>query len=298
MIYLKAARLLISSETKDHAYIWRSMGSRIKHILQHKKLVFLQHGVTAFKKNDFLVDPGKTDGWEMFVTTSEKEKAIIAQYYPEEKIKVTGFSRWDVLVDKSGNERQILMMPTWRNWLDDVDDASFLNSEYFSKYRSLLLSERLHRMLETYDAKMVFYIHPKFREHVMLFSNLDNERIRLVAFGQEQLNELMMECKMLITDYSSVSWDMFYQKKPVLFYQFDLDDYNETAGSYIDMEKELFGERTDNETELLDILESYLKIGMKLKPQYGEMLSDSFKYQDQNNSKRIWDAIITEVDPA
>ena len=42
---------------------------------------------------------------------------------------------------------------------------------------------------------------------------------------------------MLITDYSSVSWDIYYMEKPILFYQFDLEQYNETNGSYIDMDK-------------------------------------------------------------
>lgn len=50
-----------------------------------------------------------------------------------------------------------------------------------------------------------------------------------------------MRCRMLITDYSSVCWDVLYQDKPSLFYQFDIDKYNEAHGSYIDMDTELFG---------------------------------------------------------
>ena len=297
MIYLKSARLLISSETKDHAYIWRSMGSRIRHIIPMKKLVFLQHGVTAFKKNDFLIDAGKTEGWEMFVVTSEQEKNIIAGYYPEEKIAVTGFSRWDVLEDKSEGKNQILLMPTWRNWLDDVDDKTFRQSEYFKNYQSFLADPRLKKMMEQYDINLVFYIHPKFRDHIRLFHDLNDDRIRLVAFGEEPLNELMMRSKMLITDYSSVSWDMFYQKKPVLFYQFDIDDYNETAGSYIDLKTQLFGERAETPDQLYQILEEALAHHMKLDPKYEAMYETAFAYHDRNNSKRIWDTIIHQVDP-
>ena len=32
---------------------------------------------------------------------------------------------------------------------------------------------------------------------------------------------------MLITDYSSVSWDVYYQEKPVVFYPFDLETYED-----------------------------------------------------------------------
>lgn len=297
MIYLKSARLLISSETKDHAYIWRSMGSRIRHIIPMKKLVFLQHGVTAFKKNDFLIDAGKTEGWEMFVVTSEQEKNIIAGYYPEEKIAVTGFPRWDVLEDKSEGKNQILLMPTWRNWLDDVDDKTFLQSEYFKNYQNFLTDFRLKKLMEQYDINLVFYIHPKFRDHISLFHDLSDSRIRLVAFGEEPLNELMMQSKMLITDYSSVSWDMFYQKKPVLFYQFDIDDYNETAGSYIDLKTQLFGPRAETLDKLYDNLENALGNHMKLDKKYEAMYENAFAYHDRNNSKRIWDTIINKVDP-
>lgn len=59
------------------------------------------------------------------------------------------------------------------------------------------------------------------------------------------------------TDYSSVSWDVYYLGKPILFYQFDLDKYNETNGSYIDMEKDLFGERCLTREELLPKIHEY-----------------------------------------
>ncbi|WP_396133684.1 CDP-glycerol glycerophosphotransferase family protein, partial [Faecalibacillus intestinalis] len=35
----------------------------------------------------------------------------------------------------------------------------------------------------------------------------------------------LINCKLLITDYSSVCWDMLFMAKPVLFFQFDIDRY-------------------------------------------------------------------------
>lgn len=51
--------------------------------------------------------------------------------------------------------------------------------------------------------------------------------------------------------------------KPILFYQFDLDKYNETNGSYIDMEKDLFGERCLTREELLPKIHEYYENGFK-----------------------------------
>lgn len=53
-----------------------------------------------------------------------------------------------------------------------------------------------------------------------------SDRIHLISFGEVAVNEMLMRCRMLITDYSSVCWDVLYQDKPTLFYQFDLDKYN------------------------------------------------------------------------
>lgn len=52
--------------------------------------------------------------------------------------------------------------------------------------------------------------------------HIASDRIHLKSFGDTPVNELLMQCKMLITDYSSVCWDVLYQNKPTLFYQFDL----------------------------------------------------------------------------
>ena len=39
-----------------------------------------------------------------------------------------------------------------------------------------------------------------------------------------------------------------------MFYQFDLDKYNEAHGSYIDMKTELFGDRAETEEQLMELL--------------------------------------------
>ncbi len=82
----------------------------------------------------------------------------------------------------------------------------------------------------------MFYIHPKLREFIGNF-HADNDLIELISFNSVPLNQLLMGCSMMITDYSSACWDAYYLEKPILFYQFDLKQYNETNGSYINMEK-------------------------------------------------------------
>ena len=181
-------------------------------------------------------------------------------------------------------------MPTWRSWLEDQSDEFFCQSQYYQEYTALLNDPELQKFLHSSHTKLIFYIHPKLREYISSFHTEDSQ-IRLIPFGSVPLNQLIMKCSMLVTDYSSVSWDAYYLGKPILFYQFDLEKYNETCGSYIDMEKDLFGERCTTRTALLQKISEYAKNGFKEKPQYADMRKNYFAYHDHNNRRRTYEFI-------
>lgn len=293
MVYLLASKLLISTDTIDHAYAWRPKDSILHQYLDSKKLVFLQHGVIALKQVHFLYSSDKRGRCSIFVTSNNMERDIIYDYfgYKMNQIAVTGLCRWDVLEDKSEGLREVLIMPTWRNWLDEVSDEMFKKSDYYHNYMSFLNSDWLKEYLEKYDLRLNFYLHPKFREYISNFK-IEGNRLRLIPFGEEPLNELMMRCKLLVTDYSSVCWDVFYQGKPVIFYQFDAEQYDEAHGSYIDFEKDLFGDRAVKPEELMALLEEYAENDFALKEKYAKMRTKCYKYIDKNNSKRICEEIV------
>lgn len=293
MIYMIAAELLVSTDTRNHLYAMRQRGSILKRYLRKKPLVFLQHGVTALKKVDFFYGKGKSGSCDLFVVTSDFEKKIIEDYfgYAEDEIVNSGFARWDVLEDKSEGLREILIMPTWRAWLENVTLEEFKESDYFHNYMELLNSPRFHSFLEKNDLLANFYLHSKFREFIQDFS-VESDRIRLIVFGEEPANELMMRCKMLVTDYSSVCWDVFYLDKPVVFFQFDRDKYMEAHGSYLDMDKELFGDCAQDVDGLLTHMERCADDRFVVRPEYEKMQKSFYKYFDDQNSRRICDAIV------
>lgn len=293
MIYMIAAELLVSTDTRNHLYAMRQRGSILKRYLRKKPLVFLQHGVTALKKVDFFYGKGKSGSCDLFVVTSDFEKKIIEDYfgYAEDEIVNSGFARWDVLEDKSEGLREILIMPTWRAWLENVTLEEFKESDYFHNYMELLNSPRFHSFLEKNDLLANFYLHSKFREFIQDFS-VGSDRIRLIVFGEEPANELMMRCKMLVTDYSSVCWDVFYLDKPVVFFQFDRDKYMEAHGSYLDMDRELFGDCAQDVDGLLTYMERCADDRFVVRPEYEKMQKSFYKYFDDQNSRRICDAIV------
>lgn len=79
---------------------------------------------------------------------------------------MTGLARWDELVDKSKDYNEVLIMPTWRNWLDEAENSTFLHSDYYKNYSKLLESKRLNKYLKIITLLVNFYIHPKFKDYI------------------------------------------------------------------------------------------------------------------------------------
>lgn len=294
LLYLAAAKLLIAPETRGHVFTWRQQKGRLRRVLDKKKLIFLQHGVTAFKHNDSVLDYNSPSAVTKYVVTSQGEQQIIHEglHYPKEDIFVTGFARWDALIDKSKDKsvKKIFVMPTWRGWLDSVPRDEFVKTMYYDNYMKLLNSKKLNNLLISNNVILEFFLHPKFKEYTSNFkSNLSN--IKILDFNKVQVNEKLMESSLLITDYSSVSWDMHYLNKPVLFYQFDYQDYMNLTGSYIDIKKNLFGNSSSTIDELIDQVQMVIKNNFVPEEKFEILRDKNFAFIDVNNSKRIFEEI-------
>ena len=145
-------------------------------------------------------------------------------------------------------------------------------------------------MLEAYDTKLIFCMHPKFREFIGQFKTA-SDRILLFDYDKKPINEMVMEASMMVTDYSSVSWDMYYMEKPIVFYQFDYERYMEEQGSYIDMTTELYGDRAETPEELFSLLLEYVKNGFAEKKKYADLRSTYLPCRDGLQCQRIDKAI-------
>ena len=119
-----------------------------------------------------------------------------------------------------------------------------------------------------------------------------SDRIKIVSFDECRVNELLMKCRMLITDYSSVSWDVFYQEKPVLFYQFDADKYMEKQGSYLPLDKKVFGERAVTFEDFTDKLSKLIENDYRDLEDMSELREKYLPLRDNNNCERIYKAVM------
>ncbi|GAA3319017.1 hypothetical protein GCM10020331_024180 [Ectobacillus funiculus] len=76
-------------------------------------------------------------------------------------------------------------MPTWRNWLEEVEEEQFVQSDYYREYNGVLQSEKFLRVLKENNVVLNFYVHPKFMPYVSNFTS-SNEHINVIQFGEEK----------------------------------------------------------------------------------------------------------------
>ncbi|MEI6856691.1 CDP-glycerol glycerophosphotransferase family protein [Psychrilyobacter sp.] len=290
LIYLLSCEFLVSSESKINSYIARSQWSIFRKILLGKKIIFLQHGVIGTTGLPVFKNTLENK-MDIFCVSSEFEKNIVRDNLgvPEENLKITGLTRWDHLEDKSKNKKNILIMPTWRNWLDNMDEDSFKSSEYFKKYHEMLNDNELIKMLKDNNVCVQFFLHPRFLDYTHLFQV--NNYIEIVDSKEKKVNELLMESNMLITDYSSVAWEMYYQNKPVIFYQFDSQRMFDLRGRYME-DNEFFGDIVRDIEGLKNELAYYIENDFAEKEEFILFKDNYLKYRDKNNSKRVYEEII------
>lgn len=293
--YIRNAKVFVSTDSKRHCYRWRSGNTRIMQIIARKKFVFLQHGVVGFKRVDNIYGKKFANKADLFIASSDFEKDIIERNfgYNKKEIIVTGLARWDKLEDKSQDDNMIFYMPTWRNWIYEEENSLFEQTDYYKKYCEIINSDRIIDILEKKKTRMVFCLHPKFKQYSPMFSS-KSDRIEIVEFGKCRINEMIMKCKMLITDYSSISWDVLYMEKPVLFYQFDCEKYMEKQGTYINFDKEVFGERATSFEEFAEKLENIIDNGYIIDSD--KVLIDKYlPLRDKSNCKRIYKHVMSLI---
>lgn len=96
----------------------------------------------------------------------------------------------------------ILLMPTWRGSHYPEGEA-FLDTPYYKVFDSLLSSARLDALLEQYGYTLVFYPHIEMQKHLSRF-HAPSERVVLADSALYDVQQLLLDCALLVTDHSSV----------------------------------------------------------------------------------------------
>lgn len=288
IIYLFRAHIFIYSQShRDILY-----DPLFYIISKNKKIVSLKHGVFGLKKaiDYFIRHRNEAD---IITAVSEFEKSILTNQIniDPQKIRITGLARFDFLEDESCDDNtrgQILFMPTWRDWITIKD---FFRTNFYINISKLMQNQLLMQLLKDKNIILKIYLHKIMYIYSTAFMN-KSEQIEIIKFGEKDVQTLLKESDLLITDYSSVSWDFYYMEKPIIFYQFDFEEYLYHRGSYLNFKKDLFGDCVFSQDDLIELIRFYVDRNFVEKNEFKKSRSYFFKYHDHSNCKRIFDEIM------
>lgn len=252
--------------------------------------IFLQHGVIS---SDIPALYSEKTHLDIFICGAKPEYDFICNTYgyKNDEVKYTGLARYDELHNIK-LKRQILCMPTWRKYLKYDPSIDMSQSEYVKKWNGLLNNKRLISALRENNLKFVFYPHYEIQPYIDLFKSKSDDVI-IAGFKDYDVQQLLKESQLLITDFSSVFYDFAYMHKPVLYYQFDGARYyaEHYAKGAFDCETMGFGEVVDKESDAVDAILSYINSGFEMKDDYNRRINGFFPLHDSQNCKRIFNEI-------
>lgn len=272
-------------------------------MLYNRHFVFLQHGIT---KDDLSGWLNQKDNIDCFVTASLPEyNSIISDSsrykYGKKEVVLTGFPRHDSLLASNHDENKtILIMPTWRSSIVGEPNKNgsmrdlnpdFIESSYFNHWYNILHSQKLADIYNSFGYNIIFSPHLNIIPYLELF----NIPSYIDINSNRKIQEVFSSASLLITDYSSVAFDMAVQSKPTIYYQFDEEEvFNGThtySKGYFDYRKDGFGPVVTNQKEFFESLEAMLMNNAKTTDEIQNRIDSTLTLRDGRSCERVLEAI-------
>ena len=257
------------------------------------KVIQLWHGQGVFKK--FGLDSQLTDNERLLANKcAEKYDYIavssenVAKFYmsafnaTSEKIIVSGIPESDYyyLSESKQNifrgkynipkeKKIVLYAPTFRDSIED--NKGILEKFSIEKFNDEFSGEY----------QLVVRLHPQVHEETGLKNVID-------ATEYDNVNEIISDADILITDYSSICMEFAMLKKPMLFFAYDLEKYKNDRNFYFDYEEYVPGKVVKSFDELVEAINNNDYKNEKIK-KFNEF---NFSYDDGKSTQRIVDCLL------
>lgn len=202
------------------------------------------HGISVYRHLKEVT--GDSDRWDYAVSPNRYSSDIFKHAFRLKRYQMinSGSPKNDILTNYANvetdnikanfgidlNKRVILYAPTWR-------DNEYIKGDYYTA--------RLHLDLNEMRTELGDDVVVLIRTHHLIASTLDltnYESFAMDVSDYEDINDLYLISDLLITDYSSVFFDFSILKRPIIFFAYDLEEYNKNIrGLYFDYKKEVPG---------------------------------------------------------
>lgn len=272
------------------------------------KTVFLQHGVIKDDLSRYL----NARPIDLMITSTIGEQASIVDngtpyIYTDKESKLTGLPRFDELLaaqNRVPDEQRnlILIAPTWREWLNKpkktgsqrrelVDD--FLETNFAVNWLQVLHSPELAAVAEEQGFVLGFLPHPNLADALEIFPVPDY--IKLLSFTEDNVQDTFARARMIVTDYSSMAFNVAYLNQAVVYFQFDFDEFHSgdhpSRVGYFSYEDDGFGPVAYDVQSAINAAIAAAAAGGNPALVYQERIDNTFPMRDGRCTERV----VTEI---
>lgn len=222
---------------------------------------------------DLFISPSKYATDLIFKSAFKNHSEIFEAEFPrvsylKEKLKNHEYQAYDFV---------FLYTPTWRELANDFLQESgidFVDLNNFLKARNAVFLLKLHPNTQIEFDLSVY-------SHIRRLNN------------QYDVAEALKVSDCLITDYSSIYFDYLVLDRPIVFFNFDYDEYIVGRDFYIDYEKDVPGDKVSDYRQLKLVMADILNGGDSYKTSRA-IIASQFLTED-NKTAEIVEKIISKL---
>ena len=298
--YFFASNRFISTETIEHALQLRIANKyaqdKINTDTGDMMYVFLQHGPTYMVSLNMDLRNGfrkKTDYRLHKTVVSSK---LEAEHFIElggmsmDDLYITGMAKFDRSIRNPGADR-IVIMPTWRRWETNQARDDIKQTNYYKMVRLMYES-----VPEDLRDKVIILPHPLMAERFAdIPADSEDSDFSSRILITDRYEPVLRDCEVLITDYSSISYDAYYRGAKVVFYWAEKDEcmthYGEGTKLMLNMDN-VFGPVAMTGAEITSaVRETY---GREQDQTYLDRYRKIIEFHDGKNTERIVEHLIED----
>lgn len=262
--------------------------SQLIHMENHAETpqIFLQHGVAYNNLNKMIGQIAHPNFYAIVSAEMESHELMNAPGdYLDKHIWLTGLPRFDYLKDKS--KKIIVVAFTWRHAFADKTEDEIVKTDYFITLSKIISDKQLHDELSKKGYKLYVKLHPEMDGFRHLLNSTDDS-----CFYLQNYNSMYKEASVMITDFSSSITDFAYLHKPVIYFQFNSNEFFDNnpylCRGKFDYCKDGFGPVVRTYEDFCAVLMNILDNECKMDAKYRERVDSFFKYTDKNNCDRVY----------
>ncbi len=303
--------------------IWYSMRAKVLYVTQtiqgdlhyfnNNKAIFrvqLWHG-TSFKKVFFDVEGphGKTklryqkvakvinfifpfylEQYDLMIATSKEDKIHLSTAFriAEERIRIIGHPRNDILFSKKekSDHKKVLYAPTIRSDNDNKVLDVFNHHDI----------NQIDKIMYKIKAKLYVKLHPSNTPKAHLLESIKKSENIVLMDQSIDIQEAMITCDILMTDYSSSWIDYLLTDRPIIFSIFDYENYLKNNRTfYYDYNETTPGPKVKNWAEAVEWIEKFLDDPSMYSEERKVIRNRFHTFQDANSCERVYKMVLEQL---